>query len=394
MDRLEELRKGDVGGGGVSSSGASVGGAGGDLEAGNNQRSTGRAISSASASGTAGGQVSSVSDGAGESVFDRMENGLARFQDRIMRNFSGSRHRGARASGADSSTAAVAEEDNDGDSSAQLGAFYEKVDMVKAQIADLVSETEHIRAAHRALLEDPTRTQPSPDMRRARILAVDIKRQLDEMKLEERRVASQSRDQSNASAQARIVAGTHAALSRRFLSALKDFQQLQGECDSELREQAERELRIMNPAITHEQATAILEAAGSSGSAGELMRQQMLQATDRDYEQIRIVARDMEERAAALRELESGMEELRNIFLDMSVLVESQGETLDEIEKNIAAAKISTKRGTRRLQTARKRQRTYYRLMFCGFYCLIILLVVILVPVLVTTLRTSTSSGG
>jgi syntaxin 1B/2/3 len=265
---------------------------------------------------------------------------------------------------------------------------------VKAQIADLVAETDQIRAAHRARLEDPTRMQPPPDMRRARMLAIDIKRQLDEMKLEEQKKASQTRGQASSSAQARIIGGTHAALSRRFLSALKDFQQLQGECDSELREQAERELRIMNPDITHEQATAILEAAGSSGNAGELMRQQMLQATDRDYEQIRIVARDMEERAAALRELESGMEELRNIFLDMSVLVESQGETLDEIEKNIAAAKVSTKRGTRKLQTARKRQRTYYRLMFCGFYCLIILLVVILVPVLVTTLRTSTSTGG
>jgi|YelNatPaOPRAMG01_1025707.scaffolds.fasta_scaffold20634_3 syntaxin 1B/2/3 len=394
MDRLDELRKGQSSPDNGSGVQESAGDMRSDLEAG---PSTSGATRTAVRTGTGRslGEPGAVGDASkSDTVFDRMENGLARLQHRFLRGIPGSSRRGAQRTGDASGAAESSEAGEASESSTQLNTFYEKVDMVKAQIADLVAETEQIRAAHRARLEDPTRMQPPPDMRRARMLAIDIKRQLDEMKLEEQKKASQTRGQASSSAQARIIGGTHAALSRRFLSALKDFQQLQGECDSELREQAERELRIMNPDITHEQATAILEAAGSSGNAGELMRQQMLQATDRDYEQIRIVARDMEERAAALRELESGMEELRNIFLDMSVLVESQGETLDEIEKNIAAAKVSTKRGTRKLQTARKRQRTYYRLMFCGFYCLIILLVVILVPVLVTTLRTSTSTGG
>ncbi|KAK4538270.1 hypothetical protein CDCA_CDCA16G4295 [Cyanidium caldarium] len=380
MDRLTELRGSgrDVAEGGVED-GVAAGG-GGDIE-------TGATASAAPGAGAASAAVGRSDDSERMNIFDRWEAGLASLQEGVVRRLRGQRR---------PLPTPVAEEAAAGardPTLPKLSRFYEHVDVIKAQLADFVTETAAIRSAHRAMVEDPTRSRRPPDTSRARSLAVGIKQKLDSIKSDEQRLAAADDEQGSLSAEVRIYAGTHAALSRRFMGALKEFQQLQRECDQQMREQAERELRIIDPSITHEQTETLLEQAGAGAGGGEFLRQQMLHATDYDYEQVRVVARDMEERAAALRELEAGMEQLRDIFLDMSVLVESQGETMDQIEKNVAAAKLSTKRGVRQLRSARRKQRGYYRLMFCAFYCVIILLVVILVPVLVTTLRTSNSGG-
>ena len=46
---------------------------------------------------------------------------------------------------------------------------------------------------------------------------------------------------------------------------------------------------------------------------------------------------EIQERHEAVKELEKGLMELHQIFLDMAVLVEAQGEMLDNIEQQVRA---------------------------------------------------------
>ena len=79
------------------------------------------------------------------------------------------------------------------------------------------------------------------------------------------------------------------------------------------------------------------------------------------------------------------------MFLDMTVLVQHQGEQLDDIESHVARAHSFVRTGAEQLQTARKHQKNT-RKWTC--YCIILLLVIILFVVLFTVKPWENSSSG
>nr|AFK36766.1 unknown [Lotus japonicus] len=84
--------------------------------------------------------------------------------------------------------------------------------------------------------------------------------------------------------------------------------------------------------------------------------------------------------------------QLHQVFLDMTVLVQYQGEQLDNIESHVNRASSFVHTGTEQLQTARKHQKNT-RKWTC--FCILLLLVIILVVVLVTVKPwESNGSGG
>ncbi|XP_061362483.1 syntaxin-121-like [Gastrolobium bilobum] len=87
------------------------------------------------------------------------------------------------------------------------------------------------------------------------------------------------------------------------------------------------------------------------------------------------------ERHDAVKELEKNLKELHQVFLDMAVMVQSQGEHLDDIESHLASANSFVMSGTQQLQSARNHQKNT-RKWTC--YAIILLLVIILFVVLFT----------
>lgn len=105
---------------------------------------------------------------------------------------------------------------------------------------------------------------------------------------------------------------------------------------------------------------------------------------------------EIQERHDAARDLEKNLQELHQVFLDMSVLVQAQGEQLDDIESQVGRAHSFVRGGADRLQTARVYQKST-RKWTC--YAIIILLVIILFVVLFTVRpweqnRTNGGGGG
>ncbi|MCO5567433.1 hypothetical protein L7F22_021124 [Adiantum nelumboides] len=107
--------------------------------------------------------------------------------------------------------------------------------------------------------------------------------------------------------------------------------------------------------------------------------------------------KEIQERHESVKEIEKNLMELHQIFLDMAVLVEAQGEQLNNIEVAVQGASSFVKRGTDDLHTAKKLQQNTRKCKCIAILILLVVLVVLLVPILIKvlpSLSNKSSSGG
>ncbi|WVZ06094.1 hypothetical protein V8G54_019440 [Vigna mungo] len=66
---------------------------------------------------------------------------------------------------------------------------------------------------------------------------------------------------------------------------------------------------------------------------------------------------EIQERHGTVKEIERSLHELHQVFLDMAVLVQHQGEHLDDIESHMALANSSVSKGVHHLQVVKNHQK-------------------------------------
>ncbi|TKY46221.1 Syntaxin-related protein KNOLLE [Spatholobus suberectus] len=90
---------------------------------------------------------------------------------------------------------------------------------------------------------------------------------------------------------------------------------------------------------------------------------------------------EIQDRHDAAKEVEKSLLELHQVFLDMAVMVEAQGEKMDDIEHHVLHASHYVKDGTKNLQSAKEYQRSSRKWMCIGIILLLILILVVVIPV-------------
>jgi len=90
----------------------------------------------------------------------------------------------------------------------------------------------------------------------------------------------------------------------------------------------------------------------------------------------------IQEREAEIREIETGIHELHEIFRDLGTIVQGQGEMLDNIENNVSSIAVDTSAAAEELTTAREYQRKAGRRAACLGVVLIIVVVIVLLAIL------------
>ena len=90
---------------------------------------------------------------------------------------------------------------------------------------------------------------------------------------------------------------------------------------------------------------------------------------------------EIAERREAVKEIEKKLLELYQIFIDMSALVDAQGEVLDNIEVQVSKSVDYVSSGTTALSTAKKLQKKGRKLMCCATIVLLVILFAILMGV-------------
>ncbi|XP_047315339.1 syntaxin-132-like [Impatiens glandulifera] len=165
---------------------------------------------------------------------------------------------------------------------------------------------------------------------------------------------------------------TTVSLKRKFKDKMAEFQTLRENIHQEYREVVERRVYTVTGTRADEETVDRLIETGDS----EQIFQKAIQEQGRG--QIMDTLAEMQERHDAVREVERKLLELQQIFLDMVVLVDAQGDLLDNIETQVSNAVDHVQSGNTMLQKAKKLQKSSRK---CMCYAIILLLVIIAVVV-------------
>ncbi|KAH7424921.1 hypothetical protein KP509_11G031700 [Ceratopteris richardii] len=169
---------------------------------------------------------------------------------------------------------------------------------------------------------------------------------------------------------------------------MEEFQDLRQKIMSEYRQTVER--RYFTVTNVHPDEATIDKMIETGES--ESFLQKAIQEQGRG--QIIDTINEIRERHDAVKELEKNLIELHQIFLDMSVLVESQGEQLNDIEASVLHANSFVNKGTQKLQEAKTIQRNTRKWTCIAIIILLIIIAIVLIPTLITLLKNNSSSSS
>lgn len=169
---------------------------------------------------------------------------------------------------------------------------------------------------------------------------------------------------------------TTVALKKKFKDKMSEFQTLRQNIHQEYRDVVERRVFTVTGTRADEETIDQLIETGDS----EQIFQKAIREQGRG--QIMDTLAEIQERHDAVRDVERKLLELQQIFLDMAVLVDAQGDMLDNIESHVSSAVDHVQSGNTALQKAKKLQRNSRKWMCFAIMILLIIVVVIVVGVL------------
>jgi len=153
----------------------------------------------------------------------------------------------------------------------------------------------------------------------------------------------------------RMLAGAHALLARQFRCVMADLLEEQAAHAQRCRAALERHCRIANPRANEQELASLADAL--DGEAEPAAFRRPLLGTERRPQVGGGAAADeaqTAERRAEVERLERSIGDLRDLFLSIGALVETQGELLDNIEFSVVSAADATEAAREELRSAKK----------------------------------------
>lgn len=182
-------------------------------------------------------------------------------------------------------------------------------------------------------------------------------------------------------AAARIRVSTHQVITQSFMNTMQKFEDAQDRHQEAVKLAMERQLRIMNPDATEED----IENALKRGETDDVIDDSPLLCDLPPEEQKRLRAEldILASRNKGIRELERNIVDLHQMFIDMQLLVEQQGDLLNTIEYNVQDTKGRAEAGMHELVRAYDFQKRAKRKKWCVAILIIAIVAAIAVPLLI-----------
>lgn len=208
--------------------------------------------------------------------------------------------------------------------------FFNEVEEIRIMIDKIQANVEEVKKKHSAILSAPQSDEKTKQ--ELEDLMADIKKTANRVrgKLKGIEQNIEQEEQSNKSnADLRIRKTQHSALSRKFVEVMTEYNRTQTDYRERCKGRIQRQLEITGRATTNEELEEMLEQGNSAVfTQGIIMETQQAKQT----------LADIEARHADIIKLENSIRELHDMFMDMAMLVESQGEMIDRIEYHVEHA--------------------------------------------------------
>eukprot|EP00587_Corethron_hystrix_P008460 CAMPEP_0113308780 /NCGR_PEP_ID=MMETSP0010_2-20120614/7094_1 /TAXON_ID=216773 ORGANISM="Corethron hystrix, Strain 308" /NCGR_SAMPLE_ID=MMETSP0010_2 /ASSEMBLY_ACC=CAM_ASM_000155 /LENGTH=311 /DNA_ID=CAMNT_0000163915 /DNA_START=165 /DNA_END=1097 /DNA_ORIENTATION=- /assembly_acc=CAM_ASM_000155 len=125
-------------------------------------------------------------------------------------------------------------------------------------------------------------------------------------------------------------------LTRKFIAEMKLYQTAQKKYRADIKSKVRRQVQIVKPDATEEQIDAVMrDGANGGGGVEGLYRESILMGV---ADPIRNAYANVADKYNDVLTLEASVTELHQMFLDFALLVEQQGELLDQIEFQVKSA--------------------------------------------------------
>ena len=147
-------------------------------------------------------------------------------------------------------------------------------------------------------------------------------------------------------------------LTRKFVDTMKEYQNSQQKYKSDIKDKVQRQVRIVKPDASADEIDTVL----SSGDTSSVYRSAILKGA---ADPIRNAYANVVDKYQDVLKLEQSVAELHQMFLDLALLVEQQGEMLDQIEYQIQSASDYIDDGNEEIAKALEHQRAARKRQCC-----------------------------
>uniref|UniRef100_A0A673GZE9 Syntaxin-1A n=1 Tax=Sinocyclocheilus rhinocerous TaxID=307959 RepID=A0A673GZE9_9TELE len=208
--------------------------------------------------------------------------------------------------------------------------FFEQVEEIQGFIDSLAEKVEEVKINHSAILASPnpaekTKADLEELMTDIKKLANKVRSKLKNIQqtIEQEEALNHSK---NPSADLRIRKTQHSTLSRKFVEVMTEYNATQSDYRERCKGRIQRQLEITGRNTTNEELESMLESNNPSiFTSGIIM----------DCNISEQAMNEIETRHNEIIKLENSIRELHDMFVDMAMLVESQGDMIDRIEYNV-----------------------------------------------------------
>ncbi|KAK9297442.1 hypothetical protein QLX08_008865 [Tetragonisca angustula] len=248
--------------------------------------------------------------------------------------------------------------------------FFAEVEEIREMIDRIQTNVEDVKKKHSAILSAP-QTDEKVKMELEDLMS-DIKKTANKVRAK-LKVIEQNIEQeehtNKSSADLRIRKTQHSTLSRKFVEVMTEYNRTQTDYRERCKGRIQRQLEITGRTTTNEELEEMLEQGNPAVfTQGIIMETQQAKQT----------LADIEARHADIIKLENSIRELHDMFMDMAMLVESQGEMIDRIEYHVEHAVDYVQTATQDTKKALKYQSKARRKMIFIVICLLILAVILI----------------
>ncbi|KAG7518433.1 syntaxin-3-like isoform X4 [Solea senegalensis] len=238
------------------------------------------------------------------------------------------------------------------DNAAFMDEFFSQIEDIRNSIDKIDDNVAEVKKLYSVILSAPTSDQKTQDDLEA--ITNDIKKMANnarnKLKTIERNLESE--EQERVSADLRIRKSQHAVLSRKFVEVMTKYNEAQVDFRERSKGRIQRQLEITGKATTDEELEEMLESGNAAVFTAGIV----------DSGISKQALSEIESRHKDIVRLESSIKELHDMFVDIAMLVESQGGMIERIESNmdqsvgfVERAVADTKKAAKFQQEARRK---------------------------------------
>lgn len=261
--------------------------------------------------------------------------------------------------------------------------FFDKVNEVKKDIdaikkacTDLDTLTQQATLTSSATAEADAKAQINNTIARTNKRVARVKGLLQSMREE---TDALKKDPSRAKpSEVRVRENLQNTLTRKFVDLAKDYQNRQNKYKTSVKKKAERQILAVKPGATEEELTAVFE---QEDGVQRVMEAAILQQGD--PVEVTHVLEEVKGTYHDVRRLEASILELHKMFMDLALLVDRQGEMLDQIEYQVKSAADYVRDANTDIETAITSAKSIRKRQCCLLVIVLVVLAIIAIVVVV-----------